>query len=36
MPGLTINKPVIAVWVVATLMLTACAGPWNKAPDHLH
>ena len=35
MPGLTINRSVIAVWVVATLMLTACAGPWNKAPDQL-
>lgn len=35
MSGLTINRPVIAVWVVATLMLTACAGPWNKAPDQL-
>lgn len=35
MSELTIQRPVIFVWVVVTLMLTACAGPWNTAPDRL-
>jgi hypothetical protein len=35
MSELNSNRPVLFVWVVATLMLTACAGPWIKAPDHL-
>jgi hypothetical protein len=35
MSELNINRPVIIVCAVMTLMLTACAGPWNTAPDQL-
>ena len=35
MSKLNINRPVIFVWIIATLMLTACAGPWNAAPGLL-
>ena len=35
MSELTFQRPVILVWVVVTLMLTACAGPWNTAPHQL-
>ncbi len=35
MSKLTISRPVIVVWVVATLMLTACAGPWHTPPNQL-
>ncbi|WP_319408522.1 hypothetical protein [uncultured Desulfosarcina sp.] len=35
MPELIVNRPVIIVCTVLTLMLTACAGPWNTAPNRL-
>ena len=35
MSGLNISRPVIVVWVVASLMLTACAGPWHTPPNQL-
>jgi hypothetical protein len=35
MSGLIMSRPVIVVWVVATLMLTACAGPWHTPPNQL-
>lgn len=35
MSGLNLNKPIIVIWIAATLMLTACAGPWNTAPVQL-
>jgi hypothetical protein len=35
MPGLNTNRTAIVVWALATLMLTACAGPWNTVPNQL-
>jgi hypothetical protein len=29
------NRPIRFTWVAVTLMLTACAGPWNTAPEQL-
>lgn len=35
MSGLNMSRPVMVVWVAATLMLTACAGPWHTPPSRL-
>lgn len=35
MPELNLNRPMIGFWVVLTLLLTACAGPWETVPKQL-
>ena len=35
MSEITFHRPVIFVWVIVTLILTGCAGPWKTAPDKL-
>ena len=35
MSELNRRRPRIRPWVVVTLLLVACAGPWKTAPDHL-
>jgi hypothetical protein len=35
MSGLNTNSPLTVLLLAATLILTACAGPWNTAPVHL-